>query len=144
MNGIMDKGEIVREYRAAKDKKKELGVLADLNECSKAEIAEILVEGGEKVDKRWFREPPKKKQWQTAEEIESASSVTPDSFSVILSEAKDLSEEPAYITVGKLAQMLAQLPPDLPVYIGANARIERLCYERLYTVARTSERVVLA
>lgn len=134
----MDKGEIVREYRAAKDRKAQLGILADLNECSKAEIAEILVEAGEKVDKRWYREPPKKKTWQTADEVGAA---LEEAYPAVFGEPK---EEPAYITVGKLTQMLAQLPPDLPVYIGANTKIERLCYERLYTVARSRERVVLA
>lgn len=38
----MDEGEIVRNYRAAKFKSKQVGILADLNACSVGYIEEIL------------------------------------------------------------------------------------------------------
>lgn len=38
----MDKGEIVREYKYAKNQRKMISILADLNCCSKDEIREIL------------------------------------------------------------------------------------------------------
>lgn len=44
--------EIVSIYRQAKDKTKQIGILAELNGCPKAEIIEILQRGGEKVDGR--------------------------------------------------------------------------------------------
>lgn len=50
----MDNAEIINTYRAAKDKKTQLGILAELNLCSKAEIADILTAAGEKVDGRWY------------------------------------------------------------------------------------------
>lgn len=42
----MDKGEILRDYKAAKNHKRQIPILADLNVCSKEEIIEILTEGG--------------------------------------------------------------------------------------------------
>lgn len=50
----MDNTEIINTYRAAKDKKAQLGILAELNTCSKTEIADILTAAGEKVDGRWY------------------------------------------------------------------------------------------
>ena len=42
----MDKGQILRDYRAAKNHKRQISILADLNTCSKEAIIEILTEGG--------------------------------------------------------------------------------------------------
>ncbi len=38
--------EIVRSYKEAKDKKKQVGILAQLNLCTPEDIKKILVEGG--------------------------------------------------------------------------------------------------
>ena len=38
--------EIVKSYREAKDKAAQVGILADLNLCSKETIRKALVEGG--------------------------------------------------------------------------------------------------
>lgn len=45
----MTKSEIVADYQAAKDPKKQIGILADLNQTTKAEIVSILREAGEPV-----------------------------------------------------------------------------------------------
>ena len=45
----MTEGEIVREYRTAKNRTKQISILADLNECSKKTIREILERKGEQV-----------------------------------------------------------------------------------------------
>ena len=50
----MDEGEILREYRQAKNQKEQVSILADLNCVSKREMAQWLVDHGEKVDKRFF------------------------------------------------------------------------------------------
>ncbi len=42
----MTPGEICREYRQAKKKAAQVGILADLNSCSKAEIRDILLQHG--------------------------------------------------------------------------------------------------
>jgi len=39
---IMDIGEIRRQYKYAKDRKKCIAILADLNDCSTGEILEIV------------------------------------------------------------------------------------------------------
>lgn len=42
----MDKGQILCDYRTAKNHKKQIPILAELNACSKEEIIDILTEGG--------------------------------------------------------------------------------------------------
>lgn len=43
---IMTDEEICRDYRAAATPQKQIGILADLNQCSKERIKQILVAGG--------------------------------------------------------------------------------------------------
>lgn len=43
----MSYGEIVRSYKEAKEPKKQIGILADLNAVGKDEIAKILYDAGE-------------------------------------------------------------------------------------------------
>lgn len=43
---IMDPGEIAREYTAAANPKKQISILAELNECTEKEIQDILMEKG--------------------------------------------------------------------------------------------------
>ena len=43
---VMDKGEILRDYKAAADKTAQVKILADLNACSTEEIIDVLVEQG--------------------------------------------------------------------------------------------------
>lgn len=45
----MTEEEICREYRGAKDKKKQITILADQNVCPKAAILQILANGGEDI-----------------------------------------------------------------------------------------------
>lgn len=42
----MDKGQILYDYRTAKNHKRQIPILAELNACSKEEIIDILTEGG--------------------------------------------------------------------------------------------------
>lgn len=51
--------EICKEYRAAKNKKKQIGILADQNLCSKSDIIKILAENGEKISCTQAGEPKK-------------------------------------------------------------------------------------
>ena len=48
----MQPGEIAIEYKQAKNKLKQVNILAELNECPKAEIIRILQEQGVQVDGR--------------------------------------------------------------------------------------------
>lgn len=49
MNNSMTNEEICRDYRLAKQKVKQIGILADLNECTRKEIVEILKASGEEL-----------------------------------------------------------------------------------------------
>jgi len=45
----MKEADICREYRQAKDKQKQIAVLADMNVCTQAEIIALLIRRGEQV-----------------------------------------------------------------------------------------------
>lgn len=48
----MDPGEIVTEYRTAANRQKQITILADHNNCSERDIAELLQERGEPLPKK--------------------------------------------------------------------------------------------
>lgn len=62
----MSNEEIVRNYREAKYKAKQLGILAELNACDEQKIKDILTEGG--IDYRSF---PRSKREKKASEPEA-------------------------------------------------------------------------
>jgi hypothetical protein len=55
----MTNEEIVREYRQAAHPAQQIGILADLNECKKKAIVEILREAGCKLPGYYDKKPPK-------------------------------------------------------------------------------------
>ena len=57
----MSSEQICREYRAAKNKKQQIGILADQNLCTEGEIIKILIENGEDMN---CMEPKKKEKPQ--------------------------------------------------------------------------------
>lgn len=50
----MDEGEIIREYKQARNRMKEVGILADLNCVTKNEMAHWLRDHGQEVPKNFF------------------------------------------------------------------------------------------
>ena len=67
----MTNEEIIKSYKEAKDKKKQIKILADLNTCDANIIKEILIEAGEaapRVYKRAAKKPEEKKTAKTAEQ----------------------------------------------------------------------------
>lgn len=67
----MDEGEIIREYKAAKNKKDMVQVLADRNCIKRKDMAQWLAEHGQEVDKRLLaegRKPDKPKDTLTMSE----------------------------------------------------------------------------
>lgn len=63
----MDEGEILREYRTAKNPREQIRVLADLNTVTVSEMAQWLIDHGETVDGRVARHhKPKAEPDQTA------------------------------------------------------------------------------
>lgn len=69
----MKPSEILQSYENAQYKTKQIGILAELNACSKDEITEILKEMGAELPKRKYKkkeEPakePEKKEWEDPE-----------------------------------------------------------------------------
>lgn len=69
----MKPSEILQSYENAQYKTKQIGILAELNACSKDEITEILKEMGAELPKRKYQkkeEPtkePEKKEWEEPE-----------------------------------------------------------------------------
>lgn len=57
----MTKEEIVRDYMAAKAPQKQIGILADLNVCTKKEIVEILREAGCELPAYYTKKPKQEK-----------------------------------------------------------------------------------
>lgn len=53
--------EIVRDYKEAKDPFKQVGILADLNQIGKKEMAQLLAAQGCKVDGRYLAGDPRKR-----------------------------------------------------------------------------------
>lgn len=66
----MDDSEILISYRNAKNQSEQIGVLADLNCCSRPEMAQWLYDHGEHVDGRALRYV-KKKAEETEQEQET-------------------------------------------------------------------------
>lgn len=62
MKLLMDEGEIIREYRAALDPRKQIVILADQNCTTTKEIAQFLLDRGEKVDRRLLSTGVRKKK----------------------------------------------------------------------------------
>ena len=62
----MDRGEIVRSYRDARNKREQISILADLNQCSIARIKDELLSGGVKP-----QELPRARQRKKDEEAPS-------------------------------------------------------------------------
>jgi len=52
----MTEGEIVRSYKDAKDKNKQISILKDLNGCSTYDICQVLIKNGVEI-----ANPPKKR-----------------------------------------------------------------------------------
>lgn len=58
----MTEADIIRDYLEAKDKKKQVEILADMNLCTKKEMAQYLADNGMQVDKRLLAGDPRKRK----------------------------------------------------------------------------------
>lgn len=84
----MTKTEIIREYKMANSKTKQIGILAELNLCTKKEIREILREGGLDVP-----EPGRKKKTVFGKVVDINQDAPAETEPVVsLAEEPDLEE----------------------------------------------------
>ena len=76
----MDKAEIVIDYRRAANKQKQIKILAQLNQCAERKIAEILVDAGEELPKKWQEQllKPARRSWKFPEEPEAPETEPPE------------------------------------------------------------------
>ena len=68
----MTEDEIIRDYLEAKDKKKQVEILADMNLCTKKGMAQYLADHGMVVDKRLLAGKPGKKVDVSEPELKEA------------------------------------------------------------------------
>lgn len=79
----MTHDEIVRNYREAKDKKKQIGILADLNECNEEKIISILKENGVN-----HRELPRTKKGEDKTSEKNEMNALEEAMSEVITEQK--------------------------------------------------------
>ena len=115
----MTDGEICEMYRTAKDQKKQLGILAEMNNTDKGTIAAILREGGYKIDGRWLND----RRPRAEEPPAGKSAADPPPH------AEETGSVPQPVTAGELYQALGSLPADALVLIGGRP-FEALCFTR--------------
>lgn len=65
---IMTDAEILREYREAKTPMKQIGILADENQCTKKEIVDFLLAAGLEVPAQFLPKKKEKLPWPPAGE----------------------------------------------------------------------------
>lgn len=82
---VMDKGEILRDYKAAADKTAQVKILADLNACSTEEIIDVLVEQG--IERRRLSRVISKVRGNTAPKKVKAPVVTLEEREITVEEA---------------------------------------------------------
>lgn len=77
----MTEGEILREYRQAKDPKGQIKVLSELCSVSQEEIIDILARNG--IDRRTLPRKRKSPDKDTASQSPSRKSKSPDSVDIV-------------------------------------------------------------
>ena len=91
----MKPSEILQSYENAQYKTKQIGILAELNACSKDEITEILKEMGAELPKRKYQKKeelakePEKKEWEDPELLPEPREI-PQSIQLVLYERLDV------------------------------------------------------
>ena len=104
---IMTNEEIVRDYRAAKNRTKQIGILADENMCSKRGIVDILLEMGEEVPGNFLSKGKKK--------------------AAALEQPEQEEPEKTWLTVYGLMEILQQLFDGYQVFLDGDGRPREVC-----------------
>ena len=88
----MDEGEIIREYKQARNRMKEVGILADLNCVTKNEMAHWLRDHGQDVPKNFFIGEKKKKDLVPEEVVTKCEVAVVDTCLLTVGEAYSIAE----------------------------------------------------
>lgn len=124
----MTNEEIVRDYRAAKTKMKQIGILADLNGCDSRTIVNILLEEGESVPGNFL--PKRKKQAKGTGPVELEQEK--ESFELDTTNPPLIRTE---MTVAQLVAALNEIPGDA-VILGSPFVIDLTCSHNMATGTR--------
>lgn len=111
----MTNEEIVRDYRAAKSKLKQVGILADLNGCDNKTIVNILIEEGESVPGQFL--PKRKKSVEKRPELVELEAEK-ESFTLTTEEPPAIDS----LTVAGLIEALKTMPQNVPI-VGEGMRL---------------------
>ena len=140
---IMDAGEIVREYRAAKTKQKQIGILAELNQCSKAKITEILRAAGEELPGNYQKKAAKPAGQKPADAAAKIAEVLQDAAPKMPEQAA----EPGYLSIRQLFELvegsIAADTREVELTIGGR-RVTKVDFRGVYTAEGTRWKVNLA
>ena len=119
----MSEEEICRDFRTAKDKLKQVGILADLNMTSRARIVDVLLGNGVEVNRSVIKVYGSKEAKQRLRTFELTEPESPEPETAA----------PAAITVGMLLDILSAFPEDAPILCaGEGVALVRVCQERIY------------
>lgn len=111
---------ICSEFRQAANKQKQIDILANLNLCSPREIACLLRDNGEELPKKWVDTLQKPARKYTAPKPKPAA------------EQKTPAEADVGITVGKLRELLADLPDATRVMLSEVDALGAVSFRRDY------------
>ena len=87
----MDRGQVVREYKQAKNKRMQIGILAELNNCYKEEIVKILVEEG--ILEKPVKKTKKKEEVTEVAAVKEKKIIIPPSIMVLVESRMSEVEE---------------------------------------------------
>ena len=110
----MDKAEITIDYRRAANKQRQIKILAELNQCAERKIAEILVDAGEELPKKYQEMllKPSRRSWKFPEEPEAPETEPP--------EAPEATE-PAPMTAEAVPAPVPEADPTAEVTVDLDA-----------------------
>lgn len=107
---VMSKDEIIVRYKQAKEPAKQIGILADLNCCTKEEIAEVLREAGYKLKVYKKVETPEAAMQQPETPEETKLTALPgkqlaleDALDIMIGALEDLRDVPEGVNRGEAA-----------------------------------------
>ena len=114
----MTKQEIIQEYRAAKNKVKQIGILADLNQVDKQTIVTFLIDAGESVPGNFLPRRKKETRPRTVE-------LEPKKIAFELTTSDVKPARALNLTVRTLCDFFQDIAPDTEIYGIENMEIRR-------------------
>lgn len=155
----MTPGEICGMFREAKNKIKEIGILAEINATSKGRIINILFDNGADVTPAvietwgWAETKEKLRARTAAEQVRRGETAAAEAVGTPEPEeepaadyeqrpepgqlpATEETPEPQPMTVGALRDQRFGLPEDAPVLLGGSAPIRSVTFVREFNAAR--------